>query len=685
MIVDYSMPFISGVEGQGEQANQTLRRQVRGLYVSVLPSGVATFCLKFTDPNTHKRSSIKVGVYHRETFNVDRARIKAMALRARIGNGEDVAQAHRQAKARQAKLSGVSVDQMIDQYVAWIQAPVRKPDGEMPPRLESWGIIASQLRRFVSPRLGRMMANEVTNRDIAQLSDDIVAGRIGGKASLSNARHVRKGASGLFKWAAQPSRAYVDRSPCHDLEPLDREHPRTRVLSDNEIRTLWHGLDRDNLPWDRKIRLALKFSLVSMLRSGELLPIHRSELAMEDSSGNFCVNIPFKRLKTRKHRSNPQPMKQPLSDLAMQIIREAVTSSEQQYVFEVRSIRASRGIPCRRHCAAPSTRRARPRHPASASCSASSRSRRMICEGPQPRWLAACASRARRWADNAHAEKKNAHRAQKRQESRADHRNEQDPREGCWRPSPTVPPGSDDRARSVVPRFRRQHACGEYDKDRAQIRKDPARKLIVIDPRRTETAEMADLHLAVRPGADTFLLGALLATLVRSDRVDQAFIEEHTIGFAEVRQALLDIPVEEWAAAADISIADLERCAAMIAAAKAMVVRVELGIQQGINSTLNSYLEKLLIMLSGNFGRKGTNQLHSWLQPLWGNSPNQTFAPTGAAIIGGLLPPNIFPKPCSRTIRTGCVAPGSTVQIQPTRSQIPRRWNARCARWNFAL
>jgi anaerobic selenocysteine-containing dehydrogenase len=49
-------------------------------------------------------------------------------------------------------------------------------------------------------------------------------------------------------------------------------------------------------------------------------------------------------------------------------------------------------------------------------------------------------------------------------------------------------------------------------------------------------------------------------------------------------------------------------------------------------------------MLSGNFGRKGTNQLHSWLQPLWGNSPNQIFAPTGDAIFGGLLPPNIFPE-----------------------------------------
>lgn len=176
-----------------------------------------------------------------------------------------------------------------------------------------------------------------------------------------------------------------------------------------------------------------------------------------------------------------------------------------------------------------------------------------------------------------------------------------------------------------------------------QIRKDASRKLIVVDPRRSETAEMADLHLAVRPGTDAFLLGALLATLVRSDRIDDDFIERHTVGFDEVKQALLAVPVEAWAAAAEIPLADIERCADMIAAAKAMVVRVELGIQQGINSTLNSYLEKLLIMLSGSFGRKGTNQLHSWLQPLWGNSPGQKFSPTGDEVIGGLLPPNIFP------------------------------------------
>ena len=177
-----------------------------------------------------------------------------------------------------------------------------------------------------------------------------------------------------------------------------------------------------------------------------------------------------------------------------------------------------------------------------------------------------------------------------------------------------------------------------------QIRNDPARKLIVVDPRRSETADMADLHLALRPGTDAFLLGALLAILLRRDAIDHAFLAAHTVGFDEVRPALLDIPVATWAAAADVSVADIERAADMVTAANAMVVRVELGIQQSLNSTLNSYLEKLLIMLTGSFGRPGTNQLHTWLQPLWGNSRGQTYAPTGDEIIAGLLPPNSFPR-----------------------------------------
>lgn len=172
------------------------------------------------------------------------------------------------------------------------------------------------------------------------------------------------------------------------------------------------------------------------------------------------------------------------------------------------------------------------------------------------------------------------------------------------------------------------------------IAKDPARKLIVIDPRRSETAAHADLHVAVRPGADAFLMTALLALLIRRDAIDADFIAAHTTGYAAVRATLAAVDIERFAAAADVSLTVLEQLADMVMAATSMVVRAELGIQQGRYSTLNSYLEKLLYLLTGNFGRAGTNALHGWLQPLWANGRGQRYAPLDIEVIAGLLPPN---------------------------------------------
>jgi hypothetical protein len=114
-----------------------------------------------------------------------------------------------------------------------MKTPVRKPDGEMRPRIESWDNVASHLRRFVGPRLGRKIVSEVMKHDIATLSNDIVAGKLG-VASVANARHMRRAASGLFNWAAEAGRDYVTASPCINLPKLDPEHPRTRVLSEEE-------------------------------------------------------------------------------------------------------------------------------------------------------------------------------------------------------------------------------------------------------------------------------------------------------------------------------------------------------------------------------------------------------------------------------------------------------------------
>ena len=298
-------------------------RKCPGLYVSIIPTGVATFSFKFTDLATGKQRTGWLGVYNPETFAVEDARNKVYGLR---GTGAaTLAETFRDRKAQQAK-RGKTVDEIIGERIAWMKTPVKKPDGEMRPRLESWKGVASHLRRFLGPRLGKKIAGEVTKHDIATLSNDIVAGKHGGKASVSNARHMRRAASGLFNWAAEAGRDYVTASPCVNLPKLDPEHARTRVLSEDEIRVLWHGLDRNDLPWDRKTRLALKFELVTMLRSSELLGAHRSELF--DLGGEHPrFDVPLKRVKKRR------VIQQPLFDLAVEIIREALISDKQQCVF----------------------------------------------------------------------------------------------------------------------------------------------------------------------------------------------------------------------------------------------------------------------------------------------------------------------------------------------------------------
>ena len=297
-------------------------RKCPGLYVSITTAGAATFSFKFTDPATGKQRTGWLGVYNPETFTVEDARSKVYGLKGM--GGDTLAETFREHKAEKAK-RGKTVDEIIEERIEWMKTLVRKPDGEMRPRIETWGNVASHLWRFISPRLGKKIASEVTKHDIATLSNDLVAGKLG-VPSVANARHMRRAASGLFNWAAEAGRDYVTASPCVNLPKLDPEHPRTRVLSEDEIRTFWHGLDRDDLPWDRKTRLALKFELVTMLRSGELLAAHRDELF--DLDGEFPrFDVPLKRVKKRR------VIQQPLSTLAVEIIREALISDEQQHVF----------------------------------------------------------------------------------------------------------------------------------------------------------------------------------------------------------------------------------------------------------------------------------------------------------------------------------------------------------------
>jgi len=176
------------------------------------------------------------------------------------------------------------------------------------------------------------------------------------------------------------------------------------------------------------------------------------------------------------------------------------------------------------------------------------------------------------------------------------------------------------------------------------IAKDPKRSLIVIDPRRSETAELADFHLQVRPGTDAFCLAALLAVLVQDDLVDKTFLAEHANGFGELARELANVPVADYCARAGLSESLVRHVARRIASAASVSILEDLGIQQAPHSTLNSYLEKLVYLLTGNFGKAGCSNIHTQMGALIGKSNAVRRTPVGGhAIITGLMPSNVIP------------------------------------------
>ena len=187
-----------------------------------------------------------------------------------------------------------------------------------------------------------------------------------------------------------------------------------------------------------------------------------------------------------------------------------------------------------------------------------------------------------------------------------------------------------------------------------EIQADPDRKMIVVDPRRTETAEMADLHLRIKPGGDAWLLAAIGAQVVHDGNVKTHWLAEHTHGADEVLKELRAVNVDEFARRAGVEPADVRTAAKWIGEATSCAIREDLGLQQTLHSTLNSYLDKLLFLLTGNFAKQGADNLHTSFflaAKAFAGEGNRnaerasthTSAVLGHRVIQNLLPPNILP------------------------------------------
>ncbi|WP_204137318.1 molybdopterin oxidoreductase family protein [Halomicronema sp. CCY15110] len=140
-------------------------------------------------------------------------------------------------------------------------------------------------------------------------------------------------------------------------------------------------------------------------------------------------------------------------------------------------------------------------------------------------------------------------------------------------------------------------------------------KLIVVDPRRTETAKDADLHLAIRPGTDITLMNGIAHILLRKGWIDPLFIEEATQGFTPYAEVVDHYPPEKVAEVCGITVADLEQAARWWGRSKSVLSLWSMGINQSAEGTAKARTLINLHLMTGQIGRPGAGPFSLTGQP----------------------------------------------------------------------
>ncbi|MGB1580429.1 MAG: molybdopterin-dependent oxidoreductase [Nevskiales bacterium] len=191
------------------------------------------------------------------------------------------------------------------------------------------------------------------------------------------------------------------------------------------------------------------------------------------------------------------------------------------------------------------------------------------------------------------------------------------------------------------------------------IQKDPKRCMVVIDPRRSETAAKAEYHLQLKPGTDAWLLAAMVGIVVQEDLVKRDWMAKHTAGYEQIEATFKAVDVSRYAQISGVDEALLREVTRRIADAESVSFFEDLGMQMSVHSTLGSYLQRLIWLTTGHYGRQGTTNAFVPFLSLGkaskgevtgkdskpaGPRPKRVTPVVGAKIIIGLVPCNVIPE-----------------------------------------
>jgi len=130
-------------------------------------------------------------------------------------------------------------------------------------------------------------------------------------------------------------------------------------------------------------------------------------------------------------------------------------------------------------------------------------------------------------------------------------------------------------------------------------------KLVVVDPRHTQTARLADWHVAIRPGTDLYFLLALIRTIIDEQLHDHAFVEAHTTGFEQWEALTTEITAARAEEITTVPADTIRDIARGFAAADGAYATTRVGVQTSHNTVLTEWAVATLCAITGNIDRPG--------------------------------------------------------------------------------
>jgi hypothetical protein len=245
--------FVAGVKSAEQTDYFDDFSKARGLALRVSKGGRKTWSLLFTPPGQRKRARMTLGTY--PATKLARARTLAIEARCQLEKGRDP----RAILAAQA-FGDVTVGKLIESY---LEMHVR-------PNLRSAEEIERRLAKNVTPFIRDVKVTDFCKRDVNRVVDPVLR-----RQSRVEARCVFQDLRGMLRWAV--TRGDLDHNPIDGMKMPPCSKPRQRILSDDEIRTLWNGLPT-SLARSKACQRIIKLCLLTAQRVGEISGMALAEL-----------------------------------------------------------------------------------------------------------------------------------------------------------------------------------------------------------------------------------------------------------------------------------------------------------------------------------------------------------------------------------------------------------------------